>query len=200
MNDRIGTAWLGTLAAHWCIVFAVTVAGAIWLIHTDPVPVIRITTPLAENAPFWYMLSPFPILGMLMAELIGTLAIAGMRRPSVDLISSIAVLVVISHFRLSLRLPLSGHAFLLTYFILRRAFLKHPKYPSRRLEIWIAVIMFLVMLYPKLVWWTDSITLCVGVVAGALLFGCSRLASRRRDNDVASGCCHQNDGQTSSGV
>ena len=198
MSDRMNTTWLATPVAHWCIVTAVTAAGAAWLHHTGPVPAIRITTPLAENAPFWYMLSPFPILGMLIAELIGTLSTAGVRRCSVELAFSIAVLVVVSHFRLSLRLPLSGHSFLLSYFILRRAFLKDLKIPSLKTEMWIGVIMFVVMLYPKLVWWTDPITLCAGMIAGALLFGCSRLAYGGRNNQIETETAQPKDRQRSS--
>jgi hypothetical protein len=120
------------------------------------------------------------------------------RRRTVELAFSIAVLVVVSHLRLSLRLPLSGHSFLLSYFILRRAFLKDLKLPSRKTEMRIAVIMFVVMLYPKLIWWTDPITLCVGMIAGALLFGCSRLTYGYRDNQTETETAQPKDGQLSS--
>lgn len=52
------------------LVLACTLAGAAWLIHQGPVPVVRITTPLPEAAPFWYMLLAFPILGLLVADLL----------------------------------------------------------------------------------------------------------------------------------
>ena len=55
--------------ARVAIILATTLAGAAWLAHKGPVPVIRITTPLPEMAPFWYMLLAFPVLGMLVADL-----------------------------------------------------------------------------------------------------------------------------------
>jgi len=177
INDETQTHWLATQWAHWSVVIIITGTGALWLTRTGPVPVIRITTPLEEHAPFWYMLSPFPILGMLVAELVGTAVTSAVRRRSIELTCAIAILVIVSHFRLAFCLPLSGHSFLLSYFILRRAFLDHTPIPSRHAELWIAVGMFIVMLYIKLAWWTDPITLAVGSAAGAVLFWVSRIVT-----------------------
>ena len=58
-----------TAVVRVAIVLATTLAGAAWLAHKGPVPVIRIMTPLPEMAPFWYMLLAFPVLGMLVADL-----------------------------------------------------------------------------------------------------------------------------------
>ena len=176
MNDETHIHPMTTRWAHWTVVAIVTAAGAIWLLHTGPVPVIRITTPLEETAPFWYMLSPFPILGMLVAELVGIIATSGVHRRAIELACALAVLVLVSHFRLAIRLPLSGHSFLLSYFICRRALLSHPRLRSHRTELWIAGGMFLAMSYVKLTWWTDPITLSVGAITGAALFWLSRIA------------------------
>ncbi len=177
MNDGTETHPLASQRAHWAIVASVTAIGAVWLAHTGPVPVIRITTPLEENAPFWYMVSPFPILGMLVAEFVASITSSDTRRRSIELASALAVLVVVSHFRLVLRLPLSGHSFLLSYFVLRRVFPNDMPVRSRRAELWIAVGMFIVMLYLKLTWWSDPITLSVGTIAGAALFWGSRITA-----------------------
>ena len=69
--------WLKTQWTYWFIVAAVSLVGMLWLLHAGPTPVIRITTPLDENAPFWYMISAFPILGMLIAELVAVTAQQG---------------------------------------------------------------------------------------------------------------------------
>lgn len=174
MKERYATPWLATQAVHWCIVAVITVIGAVWLLHKGPVPVIRITTPLQENSPFWYMVSPFPILGMLVAELTGLLASHGWKRAAVELGVAIAVLIVVSCFRLSLCIPLSGHSMLLSYFILRRAFLNGIPIALRKTQYWLAVVMALVLVYLKLAWWTDPITLSAGAMGGALLFAASR--------------------------
>ncbi|MCX6353754.1 MAG: hypothetical protein NTZ78_02475 [Candidatus Aureabacteria bacterium] len=174
MKERDETPWLATQAVHWCIVAVITAIGAVWLLHKGPVPVIRITTPLQENSPYWYILSPFPILGMLVAELTGLLATHERKRAAVELGVAIAVLVVVSCFRLSLCIPLSGHSMLFSYFILRRAFLNGIPIALRKAQLWVAIIMGLILLYLKLVWWTDPITLTAGAMAGALLFAASR--------------------------
>jgi hypothetical protein len=61
---------LRTAVVRVAIILATTLAGAAWLAHKGPVPVIRITTPLPEMAPFWYMLLAFSVLGMLVADLV----------------------------------------------------------------------------------------------------------------------------------
>jgi hypothetical protein len=77
-----------------------------------PVPVIRITTPLAEMAPFWYMLLAFPVLGMLVADLFDLWRARGLSLPTVELGLQIALIVALSSLRLGVRIPLSGHALL----------------------------------------------------------------------------------------
>ena len=170
MTGPVKMQWLGTQTAHWCIVAAAIAAGAAWLSYVGPFPVVRVSTPIEELAPFWYMLLPFAALGMLVAELAGVVVTDGMRRTAVGLSVAVVVLIVASQARLSFRLPLSGHAFILTYLILRRAFLNSVAFPSRRSELWIAIAMAAGTAYVKLAWWDDPITLLVGAAAGALLF------------------------------
>jgi hypothetical protein len=61
---------MSKLATRILIITVVTIAGAIWLHISGPMHVIRITTPIDQFAPFWYMLSAFPFLGMLLADLL----------------------------------------------------------------------------------------------------------------------------------
>jgi hypothetical protein len=166
----IKRSWLASPAAYWGIVTLVSGVGAVWLVHTGPVPAIRIMTPLKENAPFWYMISPFPVLGMLVAELVGLIATQGMKRVSVGLGVAIGVQILVSHLRLGICLPISGHAALLSYFTLRRALVRYPHLASRKVELWLSVVLWLVMSYMKLVSWTDPITLSLGALIGALIF------------------------------
>lgn len=172
---RERTPCLATQAGHWIVVAAITAIGAVWLVHKGPVPVIRITTPLQEFSPFWYMVSPFPILGMLVAEFVGLLAVHGGRRAAVKLGVAIIAMIVVSGIRLSSCIPLSGHAMLLSYFILRRAFLDGSPIALRKAQLWIAGAMAMVLVYVKLAWWTDPITLLVGGVAGSALFAAGEM-------------------------
>lgn len=156
------------------IITACTFAGAAWLVHKGPVPVVRITTPLAEMAPFWYMLLAFPVLGMLMADLVDLYRDRGIDRLSIELASQIAVIVAISNLRLGIRIPLSGHALLAAYFIGRRWWLRPYPPPQNQVELAVAVAIFGLIAYPKLIWWNDPVTLCTGLASGLLLAAISQ--------------------------
>lgn len=171
MVGRISGAWPQRLAAHGGVAVLVTAVGAAWLLHKGPVPVVQGMTPLAETAPYWYMLAPFPILGLLVAELLGGIAHLGLQRPTVELAGAVAVLVALSHLRLALNLPLSGHALLATYFVLRRTRCRPLPVPGRWIQLGAGGLLLAVTAYVKLLWWTDPLTLGVGAAVGALLAG-----------------------------
>ena len=178
MHAQVTSALLPRLA----ITVAMTLAGTAWLVHKGPVPVIRITTPLPEMAPFWYMVLAFPVLGMLVADLVDLYRARGIDRLSVELAIQIALIVAVSNLRFGIRLPISGHALLVAYFIGRRWWLR--PYPPRQNvgELAVALVIFGLIAYPKLIWWNDPVTLCIGLAAGLLLGAISRriTASHRR--------------------
>ncbi len=156
------------------IVLACTAAGAAWLAWKGPTPVIRITTPLAEPAPFWYMLSAFPVLGFLVADLLDLYRREGLRRGTVELAFQIALLVALSSLRLGVRLPISGHALLLSYFLFRRRLFGPSATRWHRIEWLIGLGLLAVVAYPKLFWWRDPVTLLTGIALGAVLAAVSR--------------------------
>jgi hypothetical protein len=165
------------LALRLLVIAGCTVVGAAWLIHKGPMPVIRVTTPMPEMAPFWYMLLAFPLLGMLVADLLDLLA-RGIGRPAVELAVQIALLVAISSLRLGIRLPISGHALLVSYVIARRLLVLDAPPRRRATELAVAIALLAAIAYPKLFWWDDPITLVAGIAVGALLAGISRWLSR----------------------
>lgn len=152
------------------IVVVVTAAGAAWLVHKGPVPVIRITTEIDEFAPFWYMLTAFPVLGMLLADLAESVRRSrpGARRGSIVLAANIACVIALSNLRLGIRLPVSGHALVVAYFLARRR-LVPGETRGGRLEAGIAAAILLAIAYAKLVWWTDPVTLGAGIGLALLL-------------------------------
>lgn len=174
------------IADRWSLVFrlgiviACTLAGWIWLAVQDPIPVIRVTTPLVETAPFWYMLLAFPILGLLVADLFELYRSEGLSRSTVELAVQIALIVLLSSARLSARLPLSGHSLLVSYFVARRLLL--PSFPRgrSRMELWLGLGVLATIAYPKLFWWKDPITLLTGMALGAALAVVSRWIARPR--------------------
>jgi hypothetical protein len=161
--------------SRFIVIIACTLAGAAWLYQKGPVPVIRITTPLPEPAPFWYMLSAFPILGILIADLIDLYRRHGICRSTLELAVQICLLVGISNLRLGIRLPISGHSLLVSYFLARR-FLVGPVTPGpNKVEIALGVCVLIAVSYPKLLWWRDPVTLLVGTIGGLMLAVLSRV-------------------------
>jgi hypothetical protein len=173
------------LTSRALLILACTLAGAAWLIHTGPLAVLRVSTPLPVMAPFWYMLLAFPVLGMLVADLVDLWRLRGLDRASAELAFTIVLILVLSSLRLGARIPLSGHALLTAYFIARRLLFRALPPRQSRWEIAAAVGALAVIAYPKLFWWRDPLTLVAGTAAGALLAGVSRLLVRnpgmRRD-------------------
>lgn len=166
------------------VIASCTLAGAAWLIHQGPMPAIRITTPLPEAAPFWYMLLAFPVLGMLVADLVDLYRLRGVSASTLELAFQIGLLIGLSSLRLGARLPVSGHALLVSYFILRRLLLRSLPPRQSSLETLLAFGVLGAIIYPKLAWWDDPVTLLAGISLGALLAavsaGCAGALQRRR--------------------
>lgn len=141
-----------------------TLLGAIWLHVAGPFAVLRITTPLPENAPFWYMISAFPILGMLLADFLESVECRS-TSASVKLALQIVAIVAISNARLGLRLPISGHLLVVCFFITRRLLNRQTR-EFYALEFLYAMMTLSALCYAKLVWWTDPVTLSFGAILG----------------------------------
>jgi len=163
---------------RFIIILAVTIVGALWLYIKGPIPVIRGTTALDEIVPFWYMVSAFPVLGMLVADLLASLGKYRFGRRTILLFSQIFILVVISNIRLSLKIPISGHAFLFSFFIFYRIFGKDIKDTFQKAEFAVVIMLLLIISYIKLAWWNDPLTLSVGLVAGIALASAALLFYR----------------------
>jgi hypothetical protein len=156
---------IGRLASphvRWAVVLVTTAFGTMWLYHKGPVPIVRVTTPLQEPVPFWYMLSAFPVLGMLVADLVSLFATYGFERRTAELGFQVGVLILASNLRLVLRLPMSGHSLLFAYFILRRLFIAIPGHSLVKAECVIALLLYAITSYVKVFWWSDPITVAVG--------------------------------------
>ena len=160
-----------------------TVVGTVWLLNKGPMPVVRGTTSLSVTVPFWYMVSAFPLLGMLVAELLRRLRTKQVLN-GVILLGAISALVILSHLRLAYGVPLSGHALLMAYVVGRRLLPPTDGNALCRVELLIASLSLLVVTYVKLAMWQDPVTLTVGVGMGGTLCivekGILRAVSKRR--------------------
>lgn len=156
------------------VVCGVTFSGVIWLWLVGPIPVVRVTTVTSEIVPFWYSLSAFPVLGFLLADVMG-LAISEKRLGLAAEALAMALLVtIVSQARLSLHLPLSGHALLFGYVLVRRVLVPFPSRLSRTVELVVTAILLAVVGFVKVAWWSDAITPAVGIAVGVVLAGLSR--------------------------
>jgi hypothetical protein len=165
---------MSKLALRILIITAVTIAGAIWLHLSGPMHVVRITTPIEAFAPFWYMLSAFPFLGMLIADLLDLYHDTGFSRRTVELACTLTVIVVLSNLRLGIRLPISGHSLVVSYFLFRRLFVDRNNNEISRIEFLFGIFVLAILTYIKLFWWTDPITL----LSGCILAFCFALIGR----------------------
>ena len=145
-----------------------TLVGAVYLAWKGPVPVVRVFDTLPIDAPLWYMLTAFPVLGLLGADL---LALARTRRWShaIELCIQLALIVALSQGRLELRIPVSGHALLFSCFVLRRAWEFEPRTPHRQLELGLGIGLLAMVCGVKLLWWRDPVTLLVGIATAAAI-------------------------------
>jgi hypothetical protein len=170
--------WIGAAASeqehrevHWLIaravvIVAVTAAGAAWLAAKGPVKVIVGTREIEEIAPTWYMLAAFPVLGMLLADVLdAALAVGLFAKRTVVLGASVALLVVVSNLRLGIRLPISGHVLLLTYFLV----LRFQARAFARFEVGVGLALFAAVAAMKLLHWRDLETFAIGVAGGGAL-------------------------------
>lgn len=155
------------------ICVACTLTGAAWLVWQGPMPVLRGITPMPEMAPFWYMLLAFPVLGLLVADLVDLSRNRGFSPPTFELAAQIALIVGLSSARLGALLPLSGHALLFSYFVFRRLLVGTASRGQSVAEVWLAAGCLAATAYPKLFWWDDPATLVAGIAIGVLFAGFS---------------------------
>jgi hypothetical protein len=159
----------GALLSRGGAIAAATIAGALWLHAKGPVRVIVGTTEIDEFAPTWYMLSAFPVLGMLAADLVERAKRFGLlARDTLLFAGCAAVVVAVANLRLGARLPISGHVLLLSYFLVHR--LASRPWPPIALGEFVTALAILVAVTAiKLLRWRDWTTWSVGLAAGTSL-------------------------------
>jgi hypothetical protein len=124
------------------------------------------------------MLAAFPVLGMVLADVLDALLACGLfAKRTVVLGASAALLVVVSNLRLGIRLPISGHVLLMTYFLASRARARgmglapvaRPAVVAARVEACVVLVLFLAVTAIKLLHWRDWQTFLLGVAGGGCL-------------------------------
>ncbi len=169
MNMVRAIPWVCSQRFRWLIIAAVTLAGIVWLLGLGSVPVIRISIATSLNVPFWYMVTTFPVLGMLVADVFVLRATYRSNILWIELTFQIALLIFVSSLRLSFAIPISGHALLFSYFILRRIVIGIAGHACRTQELVIAVVLFAIMAGVKVFVWFDYISLILGTAVAGLV-------------------------------
>lgn len=155
--------------AHLLAILAFTAAGAIWLWVKGPMPVVQGTVPLDIDVPFAYMLSAFPFLGILTADVLVSLWLRANRGAAVVLAAQLGSITLIAAARLSHRIPISGHILLLTFFVMRsRNMMRRDA--TRRTETWVGLLVLLVLVGIKAVAWHDLVTVGWAVALATMIW------------------------------
>lgn len=156
---------LASLRIRVSIVMLTTVVYAVSAALADAVYGSMYTRPPG----FWYMLSAFPVFGMLLADLAACWAIYRLRFATLEVGSMLVLLAVLAAIRLSLAIPMSGHALLLAYFIVRRVLVRLPPNRLHWVELGIAAVLYIVIIYLKVFCLDDLLTPATGTGAGLAL-------------------------------
>ncbi|MCZ7567374.1 MAG: hypothetical protein M5U01_02085 [Ardenticatenaceae bacterium] len=166
-----------TAPVEWRFLAALlsTLAGAVWLRTQGSMPVVRGTMPLDLEVPFVYMLSAFPFLGVLTADVFVLLRSPASRKAAFLLAAQVGVIILLSAARLSYRLPISGHILLLTFFVQRS--MSRRSHTAYTIETGLGLLALAVLIGIKLVAWRDWVT--VGwAMAVAIVLSLSGVGAR----------------------
>jgi hypothetical protein len=180
LNSKLAKVPDNNIAFRLAIILFTTALGALWLYHKGPTPVIQGSHELPIIVPFWYMLSAFPILGMLLADLFALWMKYRFGLRFIELAVQLILLVLLSNLRLSIMIPISGHGLLFSYFILRRLLVRQLPNKLLKIENILGILLLAMVAYMKLVKWNDPMTLLLGEAIGVLLALISYLILRRK--------------------
>lgn len=140
-------------------------------------PVVRGTMPLEAKAPFLYMLSAFPFLGILAADILLALREESGKPGALLLMVQAGAIVLLSAIRLQWRIPVSGHVLLLAFFVLRSWSLRDSSLHKR--EMWIGLIVLMVLTGVKLLAWHDWVTVVWAIGIACVIWLAGLLTGRR---------------------
>jgi len=106
---------------------------------------------------------------MLISDFFKLVGLRTSKLPAVELALQITFLLLLAHTRLTKAIPISGHAMLFTYFILRRMTVAKRVDIISKIEISITILFILITIYMKLFVWDDTLTLICGAITGVAL-------------------------------
>jgi len=106
---------------------------------------------------------------MLISDFFKLVGLRTSKLPAVELALQITFLLLLANTRLTKAIPISGHAMLFTYFILRRLTVERKSGLIPAIDLSIAILFSLLTIYMKLIVWDDPMTLAYGIITGIAL-------------------------------
>lgn len=170
-----GAAPPGLARAHLVGAVLLTLLGLVGLWLKGPTPVVRGMTPQGTAVPLSYMVAAFPFFGILLAD---GWRLAQQRQwwATTVLAVQVLLLAILAVARLGLLVPISGHVFLLVFFVLWTA--GQAPNPVRQAEWWLAWVALLSFLGIKLFVWGDWLSALMGALLGVVLWWAGRLLTQ----------------------
>ncbi len=129
--------------------------------------VVTATETLSIYTPPLYMISIFFPFGILIGEIIWLWNEKEERNMYILLLIECIFVGLFSFIRYIIRVPLSGHAIIILFYILHQAINNKFKHPLRFL---VGFVVLTITLVYKIFLWNDSITFLLGVLLGIILW------------------------------
>ena len=126
--------------------------------------IITETGDLGVPVPSIYMLPIFLPYGILLGELF-YMHDEGERVWS--MVIKIVLITIFAIIRMTHQLPISGHAVIISFFLLHQIFTNRKRYPVR---IVIGVVILLETMIYKIILWDDFMTFSLGLMFGSLIW------------------------------
>ena len=137
------------------------------LVNTATETLDVITPPL-------YMLPVFLPLGILVGEVF-CLWRQNEPKSAIQLFVTISIMGSLSFFRLITTIPISGHAIILTFFLLHEIITNTHKH---LLRIVVGIVIFVITCNYKFLVWSDPLTFLLGIIVGLILWVLSYLCGK----------------------
>ncbi|MFW9873927.1 MAG: hypothetical protein ACFFG0_12540 [Candidatus Thorarchaeota archaeon] len=114
-----------------------------------------------------YMISIFLPYGILVGEVVWMWNVRGESKLYILLLLESIIVAIISFTRYIIKIPLSGHAIIILFYLLHQTINNRSQKPLR---ILIGIIVLMITLIYKVFFWDDPITFIFGAVLGIILW------------------------------
>ncbi|MHA2226643.1 MAG: hypothetical protein ACXAC8_15640 [Candidatus Hodarchaeales archaeon] len=144
-----------------------TILAGIYFHVTGYPLVVTATEILPIISPPIYMIPIFLLLGILLGELLWICRRTKNRKNCILRSIETLIIALFSLIRITFGIPLSGHMIILFYYLPHQYTTNKCKYPLR---ILIGVLVLLITIFYKIIYWNDPITFILGGIVGFIVW------------------------------